>query len=79
MCEYCEFGKLDNVNHMARQEVAVNIGGIEHEPWVLMAYLHRHDHGGYSLDTEFVMFDDNPVAMTSVEIEYCPFCGEKLR
>jgi len=81
MCNICNFNgdELDSVAHLMHNTIDVKIGNKVLEEHLLCLVIIRDENGCCYLTTEYYVDGGDPVSSIRVPIEYCPFCGEKLK
>ena len=78
MCEICNIER-GNCELLVNDEVEVVVGKKVMTSHLLSAFIDNDPKRGYAIECIYQMSDDDPVATVRLPINYCPFCGRKLR
>lgn len=79
MCNFCNV-EAGMAELLMEDYVEIKIGrNTQLTPHMLGVYITKDDDGYCNLESSYFGFDDNPMAMVKLPIDYCPFCGRELK
>lgn len=80
MCKFCEIDKMDACRPVAYGNTDVKFNDEVVDRHVVGIYIIRYDDDRYVLNVDsYYQKSDITLGEAEVEIQYCPFCGEKLQ